>query len=106
VTQQIDEMPPMATLDGRYRLLEVVGHAGAARLYRAEDTLLGRPVAIKMMRGDANVLASPERLRNEANVLSSLAHPALVTLLDAHQAPVSPATWCWSSSRAPHSLSG
>jgi uncharacterized membrane protein YgcG len=90
VTQQIDEMPPMATLDGRYRLLEVVGHAGAARLYRAEDTLLGRPVAIKMMRGDANVLASPERLRNEANVLSSLAHPALVTLLDAHLPPGQP----------------
>jgi hypothetical protein len=79
---QLDAPATMALLDGRYQLIDQVGHGGMAQVYRAEDLLLGRTVAIKMMRGDADVLASPARARNEMTALASLNHPSLVKLFD------------------------
>ena len=49
-------------LSGRYRLGELIGVGGMSDVYRAEDTVLGRSVAVKMMRADLardeNFLAS------------------------------------------------
>lgn len=73
----------VALLDSRYQLLECVGAGGTAEVYRAEDMLLGRTVAIKLMRPDAEVLASPLRVHREVSALASLHHHSLVTLLDA-----------------------
>src|SRR3546814_13722510 len=58
-----------------------------ARVFRAEDSALGRTVAVKMMRPSADAVASPERTRNEMRVLASVNHPALVTLYDARVVP-------------------
>jgi serine/threonine protein kinase len=87
---QWEETPTMALLDGRYQLGECVGQGGMAKVYRAEDLLLGRTVAIKMMRTDADLLATPARARTEMTVLASLNHPSLVKLLDARLVPGSP----------------
>ena len=69
-------------LDGRYLLGECVGQGGMARVHRAEDVLLGRTVAIKLMRTDAEVEGRSARVRTEMEMLAALHHPALVTLYD------------------------
>ena len=85
-----DEAVTAALLDGRYQLGECVGQGGMARVFRAEDVLLGRTVAIKMMRTDADELAIPPRARTEMALLASLNHPSLVTLYDASIVPGRP----------------
>ncbi|AVL98144.1 serine/threonine-protein kinase [Microbacterium paraoxydans] len=82
-----DSLPTEALLDGRYHLRECVGQGGMARVYRAEDSLLGRTVAIKMLRAETEQGAASERARGEMTVLASLNHPALVTLYDAQLHP-------------------
>ena len=81
--------PTAALLDGRYRLIECVGEGGMARVYRAEDIVLGRTVAIKLIRPGVDG-ASSERARSEMTVLASLNHPSLVTLFDARLVPGAP----------------
>lgn len=78
------ETPTAELLDGRYQLGECIGQGGAARVYRADDVLLGRTVAVKMMQADSEALSAPTRVRNEIAVLASLAHPSLVALYDAN----------------------
>ena len=69
-------------LDCRYRLDEVIGEGGMARVFRAEDAALSRTVAIKLMRAPTD--GSPMRVQSETTLLASLSHPSLVTLFDAH----------------------
>ena len=76
----------VALLDGRYQLHERVGEGGMAQVYRAEDTILGRTVAIKLLKDDAEVLAAPVRAHREVGALARLNHPSLVTLLEANLA--------------------
>ena len=83
----LDQAVGESLLDERYRLDECVGEGGMARVYRAQDVLLGRTVAIKMMRADADALASPARARVEMTALASLDHPALVKLYDGRVEP-------------------
>ena len=52
-------------------------------VYRAEDTVLERDVAVKLLRDISDEGAEQARFRLEARTLASLSHPALVTLLDA-----------------------
>ncbi|WP_114588983.1 serine/threonine-protein kinase [Microbacterium arborescens] len=83
-----NEPPPTeAMLDGRYLLGECVGQGGMARVHRAEDVLLGRTVAIKLLRPELEGATTSSRARSEMTVLASLNHPALVTLYDAQLAP-------------------
>lgn len=85
----VEADPAAALLDGRYRLIERVGEGGMARVYRAEDIVLGRTVAIKLIRPGVDG-ASSERARSEMTVLASLNHPSLVTLFDARLVPGEP----------------
>lgn len=78
-----------ALLDGRYQILDCIGTGGMASVYRAADVLLGRSVAIKMLRPELEG-AAVRSARSETAVLASLSHPNLVTLFDAHLAPHSP----------------
>ncbi|GEP47232.1 hypothetical protein MSA03_07400 [Microbacterium saccharophilum] len=90
MTQPVEEMATAALLDGRYQLGACIGQGGMARVFRAEDLQLGRTVAIKMLRGDADAHATPERARMEMALLASLNHPSLVTLFDASIVPGKP----------------
>src|SRR5437660_12245460 len=71
-------------LGGRYRLDAQIGRGGMCTVYRAFDTVLERPVAIKLMHretaADANQL---ERFRREARAVAQLNHPHIVTVIDA-----------------------
>lgn len=70
-------------LGGRYDLQEQIGSGGMAVVYRAVDTMLGRQVAVKMLRaqfaGDEEFVA---RFRREAQSAASLSHPNIVNLYD------------------------
>jgi eukaryotic-like serine/threonine-protein kinase len=76
---------------GRYRLEEQIGRGGMASVWRALDTTLGRPVAVKRLH--APLLDDPEvheRFRREAQLVARLDHPNLVRLLDGGEEPEGP----------------
>jgi serine/threonine-protein kinase len=75
-------------LGGRYRLEAQIGRGGMSTVYRAFDTVLERTVAIKLMHreiaADSDQL---ERFRREARAVAQLAHPHIVTVIDAGEEP-------------------
>jgi serine/threonine protein kinase len=71
-----------SSLEGRYRLAELVGSGAVADVYRAEDVVLGRPVAVKLFRADHDAVAL-RRFVEEARALARLSHPGLVPIFDA-----------------------
>ena len=62
-----------------YRVLDKLGEGGMGVVYLAEDTLLGRRVAIKFPNADPRF---SERLLAEARTVSSLSHPAIAAVYD------------------------
>ncbi len=69
---------------GRYKIGKLIGEGGMAIVQEAEDTHLGRRVAIKTMRPE--VARNPEMCRRfvqEARILAELAHPGTVPVHDA-----------------------
>ncbi|MGD1995470.1 MAG: Stk1 family PASTA domain-containing Ser/Thr kinase [Anaerolineae bacterium] len=73
-------------LNDRYRLVELIGSGGMATIYKGVDTLLHRPVAIKILReayaSDPVFLA---RFQQEARAAARLDHPNVVTIYDVGQ---------------------
>lgn len=68
-------------LAGRYLVGEVLGSGGAARVHRAWDTRLGRPVAVKTFRGVPDPVEL-QRFDNEGHTMATLSHPVLVEVYD------------------------
>src|SRR5579859_2025410 len=73
--------PILSTTLLHYRILSKLGEGGMGSVYEAEDTKLGRKVAIKTVLADAGADAQPHRrLLNEARAASVLSHPNIVTI--------------------------
>lgn len=70
-------------LGNRYRLLELIGEGGMALVYKAEDSLLCRAVAVKILRPQyASDAEFVERFHREAKAAASLSHPNVVNIFD------------------------
>ena len=70
-------------IDGRYRVLNRIGSGGMADVYRAEDTHLGREIALKVLhRRFAQDAEFVERFRREARAAAGLQHPNVVGVYD------------------------
>ncbi|WP_073950661.1 Stk1 family PASTA domain-containing Ser/Thr kinase [Streptomyces kebangsaanensis] len=70
-------------LGGRYELGHVLGRGGMAEVHLAQDTRLGRTVAVKTLRADlARDPSFQARFRREAQSAASLNHPAIVAVYD------------------------
>jgi serine/threonine protein kinase/Flp pilus assembly protein TadD len=68
---------------GRYKIVSAVGAGGMGEVYRAEDTLLNRPVAIKVMPEHlAENAEALKRFQKEAKALAALSHPNILAIHD------------------------
>jgi tRNA A-37 threonylcarbamoyl transferase component Bud32 len=76
-------LPEGTVLGDRYVLAERLGQGGMAEVYRADDRVLGREVAVKVFHPSAAGQAGDARHRAEMRLLARLSHPGLVTMLDA-----------------------
>ncbi|MGE3911333.1 MAG: protein kinase [Chloroflexota bacterium] len=73
-------------LGGRYRLGSVLGQGGMAVVYRAEDLMLGRTVAIKILREQLGTEPEfLERFGREARAAARLNHPNIILVYDVGQ---------------------
>src|SRR6201997_2227373 len=68
---------------GSYRIESRLGEGGMGAVYRAIDTKLNRPVAIKFLSDDLANAAARRRFQREAQMASSLNHPHILTVYDA-----------------------
>ncbi|HJL17396.1 MAG TPA: protein kinase [Sandaracinaceae bacterium LLY-WYZ-13_1] len=70
-------------LKGRYQIEAPLGEGGMAMVYRARNTLVERPVAVKVMNANlAGDRALKERFRREAKNAAAVAHPNIIEIFD------------------------
>ena len=72
----------------QYRILERVGEGGMGIVYTAEDTGLGRLVALKFLKLDPASAESWRRFGLESQVLARLQHPSIAQIYEAGAADV------------------
>jgi tetratricopeptide (TPR) repeat protein len=67
----------------RYRIEAELGRGGMGTVFRAHDTLLDRPVALKLLNAPGLGSKGPARLLEEARAAARLNHPHIVSIYDA-----------------------
>jgi serine/threonine protein kinase len=78
-----DPAPSVGSIVGTFRLVEEIGTGGMGTVYRAQrDDGFAQQVAIKIIATPASHAVAARRFRAERQILASLQHPHIVTLLD------------------------
>lgn len=71
-------------LDNRYKVEQLIGVGGMARVFTAKDIKEDRTVAVKILKDEiANNRESVKKFINESKVLATLSHPSIVEVFDA-----------------------
>jgi len=70
-------------LAGRYRLVKSLGRGGFSEVWQAEDSVLGRAVAVKVFTAPASDPDVVARFHREARTVAALRHPNVVVVFDA-----------------------
>ena len=81
--QSVIELAVERVLDKRYKIMSPIGTGGSSQVYLAQDTVLNREVAIKVL--DAAAAADPvlrKMFVKEARALAALSHPSIVAVYD------------------------
>jgi len=81
--QPVIELAVERVLDKRYKIVSPIGAGGSSQVYLAQDTVLNREVAIKVL--DAAAAAEPTLRKmfvKEARALAALSHPSIVAVYD------------------------
>jgi eukaryotic-like serine/threonine-protein kinase len=79
---RIEDPAQLPPLGDRYELIEPIARGGVAWVWRAHDRVLNRPVAVKMLRADADP-SFAARFTNEAQIAARVRHPGVVAVFDA-----------------------
>ena len=69
-------------LSDRYEILEKIGEGGMAVAYRGRDRVLGRAVAVKVMRPELAATLGAERFLREVEIAGQLSHPHILPMYD------------------------
>ena len=79
----MSDSAPFELVAGRYRLESRIGSGRFGEVWRAADILLGRPVALKLMRPElAREQMATRRFQTEARQAGAIAHEAIVKIYD------------------------
>jgi serine/threonine protein kinase len=87
----VSEEPPSLAyaagdlIAGKYELEQLLGEGGMGAVFRARNTTIDMPVAIKLIRTDLNRELLSGRLLQEARAAAKLSHPAIVRVFDVGQ---------------------
>jgi eukaryotic-like serine/threonine-protein kinase len=71
---------------GRYRLVELLGKGGMSRVYAAEDSKLGRRIALKLLPPEMASTERRARFEREAKAIAALNHPNIVHVYSIEEA--------------------
>ena len=71
----------------RYHLLDKLGQGGMGGVYRVEDSILGRQVAMKVVAVPDSTSSLADRLLREAQIIARLEHPGIVPVHDVGTLP-------------------
>jgi serine/threonine-protein kinase len=71
----------------RYRVVSELGRGGMGIVYEADDLVLERRVAVKVLAGELASPSDTERLRSEARTIARLEHPGIVPVHDLGELP-------------------
>ncbi|RYZ05834.1 MAG: serine/threonine protein kinase [Myxococcales bacterium] len=79
---------PGDVIAGKYELGAPLGSGGMGAVFRARNTVIDMPVALKLIRADLDRDQFSGRLLQEARAAAKLAHPAIVRVFDVGQTAV------------------
>ena len=87
--EDIDPLRLVGRTVSHFRVIEPLAHGGMGVVYRAEDTRLGRPIALKFPLAAAHYFdpAAKQRFRHEARVAAALDHPNLCPVYETGETP-------------------